>query len=422
MNQDDEQNVSQAPPAKPFGALRQHVKTYKDQIERLKQGASSGISGLLGSAAELLPETALKKYNLFKGPSARGDSFLKDGAQAADLNSAKESVSKALEDNEGEFAQASTPEQQVIGVFYENGRRKFLLSDFTVIDVPQEPDSRELDHAAGQQQVPSPSSRRNDDLPEQEDPLAAALLEEELTEGNSQFDGQKAVEAAALENATDNLNSMRQFDEAVAPEQVLETPAADNPKPEEKQPEQRIAPTDLNQSERVSPLAAMARAVGSELAASRSDLRVTDENGNWMWDIVFVGKEVGQVEMADGCKIYKTTEPSKYVVITPVEAADIPRVEIVASVNVDKKTGNFSYYNLSGEHWVACLNNGWRIEHYRKAPCDEKYVLTEPRKPGRTTRNKIEVSKLQIDPDSGDVSFEPWDGAGTTTLRSKKLQ
>src|SRR6185369_9279438 len=101
----EEQNSTQADLEHAFGALREHADEYKTYVKALRRGNSSGISGILGRASELLPSECLEEYNRDSQPTSVGVSVLNGSASAELLRALVEEVVLGLPsvDNGDEF-------------------------------------------------------------------------------------------------------------------------------------------------------------------------------------------------------------------------------------------------------------------------------------------------------------------------------
>lgn len=118
-----------------FSGAAEQSKQYKTYVKRLKKGKSSGISHILGSAAELLPNENLKEYLHGNKPYELGEKLLKKGADPAVVQRAIEEMLAIIANN----ANSSMPTdptgagREVIGVYIENGKKMLLFADLSVM-------------------------------------------------------------------------------------------------------------------------------------------------------------------------------------------------------------------------------------------------------------------------------------------------
>jgi hypothetical protein len=122
--------------------MSDHLKRYRNYIDELKQGASSGISAAFGRATDLLPpevmvikaepiDSAAQIIPLDSRVLAENtdSKLLRESVQALVQSCATE-----LEDAEGRMVRTQTGTEEVLSVYFENGERMFMLSDLSVID------------------------------------------------------------------------------------------------------------------------------------------------------------------------------------------------------------------------------------------------------------------------------------------------
>lgn len=156
MSEDDEP-VSATP-----GSMVEHIQKYKDYIQDLKQGKSSGISAAFGKANDLLPADVMAvPLTVAPAPGpAHAEQAPFDGAlnmvvidseQRGSLRDAVEELILSCADHLAEYlgvpVATEDGESEVINVFMEDGVRKFMLGNLDVLDQDQFEEHR-LDRAA----------------------------------------------------------------------------------------------------------------------------------------------------------------------------------------------------------------------------------------------------------------------------------
>jgi hypothetical protein len=118
MTEETQQNLEHA-----FGALREHADEYKTYVRALRRGNASGISGILGRPAELLPSEFMEEYDRDGREAAVGVSVLDGNASAEKFRSlVEELIASPVDDTDDE----------IIGfLFDEDGNKEELLADFS---------------------------------------------------------------------------------------------------------------------------------------------------------------------------------------------------------------------------------------------------------------------------------------------------
>jgi hypothetical protein len=353
---DREEAMSQA-----FGGMIDHSEKYKREIEQLKHGTPSGISGVFGKAADLLPPEHLETYAKGQNGYEVGESMLSDGVEPEHFRNAVKDMIAAIGNEEGDVFNSAEYEFEVIGVFFDGEQKKLLLADGTVVDAPEKPSMEKEKESIG------------DLVVEQFRELTAALFE---TDEPEVLDSSEFAEP-------------EEFDQE--PAQFHEDAAADLAHQMSQPPEQ--TPT----------------------------LRVKARDGSWLWDVHSVDGWVTQVIAQDGLTIQMNRE-NEYIVVRPPAAGQrVPQVEVARMVICEPETGNIYYDNVGSTHSVALLNSGWRVDQFKKPGGEERFFVTEPPKPGRTEGILHEVAMLQLDPETGYIHYETMDGGAIVTLTSRKL-
>lgn len=161
-------------------------------------------------------------------------------------------------------------------------------------------------------------------------------------------------------------------------------------------------------------------APGGDGFADATRLRVTAPNGGFLWDVHFDGYEPMRVEMFDGSLIARAEGRDDMVLALKSGGTDGLKLYLLSGLMVDPTTGNVFVESNQGAYTAGFLNNGWRIHQYRTRDKGEQYFVTEPIVPGREPLT-IQVSKLNLDMETGEVSYETIDNAAVVTLRTRKL-
>lgn len=161
-------------------------------------------------------------------------------------------------------------------------------------------------------------------------------------------------------------------------------------------------------------------APGTAESADTTKLRVTAPNGGLLWNVLFDGDEPTRVEMFDGSLIAKAEGRDEMVLALNSGGTAGSKIYLLSGLMVDPTTGNVFVESNQGAYTAGFLNNGWRIHQYRTRESGEQYFVTEPIVSGREPMT-IQVSKLNLDMETGEVSYETVDSAAVVTLRTRKL-
>ncbi|MBP9092204.1 hypothetical protein KBI23_14340 [bacterium] len=176
------------------GTMSDHLKKYRDYIDELKQGRSSGISAAFGRATDLLPPEVMaikaEPVDLVAQLIDLESSVLSDDY---DRDYLKESVRSLVEayvddwdDAVGRVVETENGREEVLSIYVENGQRMFMLSDLSTID--------ELTFhrtlvasaaAASASEIAEESAELASSEPEQEVPFGLAVDHESTTQPQS---------------------------------------------------------------------------------------------------------------------------------------------------------------------------------------------------------------------------------------------
>ncbi len=124
------------------GTMSDHLKKYRDYIDELKQGRSSGISAAFGRATDLLPPEVMaikaEPVDLVEQLIALGSNVLADDFDRDYLSESVQSLVQAFADDldepVGRIVETERGQEEVLSVYVENGVRMFMLSDLSTID------------------------------------------------------------------------------------------------------------------------------------------------------------------------------------------------------------------------------------------------------------------------------------------------
>jgi hypothetical protein len=122
--------------------MSDHLKKYRDYIDELKQGRSSGISAAFGRATDLLPPEVMaikaEPVDLVAQIMELDSNVLADGFDRDYLNESVQALVQAyaddLDDPVGTTVTTDSGTEVVLSVYVENGVRMFMLSDLSTID------------------------------------------------------------------------------------------------------------------------------------------------------------------------------------------------------------------------------------------------------------------------------------------------
>lgn len=362
---DDDAQVS----AQALGGLIRHVDGYKKYVKRLKKGHSSGVSNIFGRPADLLPdelvaadeaeiESEQKVYEV-------GESIFKEGLDPSLLRGLMDQLMTDInEKQDGEDAGSTSTiksSQEIIAVLVENGKKKYLYSDLSIVDAEEH----------GQLSL-------NAEVSDEEELISQHLLNE----------SESVLCEAKDKDLMEAFTSPLDFEESTADQVSLKDLVMDS----------------------------------EMIGNSSSYMHVTTASGDWLWDIVFAEEGVGQVMLADGSIIQKTVHAGQYVITRPGKSEEtVPEIEVVGKVVASKSTGNLYYQSLRGDQAVALLNNGWRVDQYKQDDGRLGYFVTEPESSNELSSRCVRVKNLIMNPQTRDVCYETVDGSAVVTLKSGRI-
>jgi hypothetical protein len=416
--------------------MAEHLKRYRDYINDLKSGQSSGISAAFGRATDLLPPEVMEirapKINKAPDqPLGLGDQAL---AEHYDKNYLRQTVetmvqtyANDLEDPVGCTVLTSTGSEEVLSVYVENGERMFMLSDLSVIDeetfrrslVRPDVGDNQLDN------LPPGTSDYSEEL-ESDSTLDGNTADdsEENKSGNSQTrktpEGLEEHEPSSQTGKTSDNWEEHNLDSA--PEG---TPKSNEDlEDEEEEDDVDVDDDDDDWGTLLDDLSSddWNDSLNGVQASSFGALNqlVTAPDGTVLWRVYYVNDGPELVSMADGSIIKRAEGRSEYVFSRFSAIEDDIKYFILSGLVVDPSTGNVYLEANEGAYTAAFFNNGWRVQQYRSHEGEETYYATEPAKPDRAAITS-QVANLKLELTTGEVSYDTMDSAASVTLKSRKL-
>lgn len=409
---DEEEDYEQ--PTSGGGGMVEHIQKYKNYIQGLKQGQSSGISAAFGRASDLLPADVLEVAPpKFAGAVALGhdldEPVFAEGYDRAALRSAVEGLilgcAEQLDDFIGVTVMTAEGESEVVNCFVEDGQRKFMLANLDVIDEAEFNRLRQGAHDESDEE--QPDDDEEGEVSEEFEEIEYEDVEESVDETNEEIDDDAAT-AVECEFSDD-------FDEPESEEQI----------------EHPILEDDIRPAPQPVTVPMMQRNVESRKFGESFESVIFDEErpfdlvvhnaaGNVLWGIHYNDLEIEQVVMSDGTQIRRAEGRHEYVMVQRANDRLHPRIYILSGVMIDPLTGNVYAEANRGGYTAAFLNNGWQIHQYRSRDSKDSFFVKEPDRPGRPGAF-LEVINLALDVQSGEVTYETVDSAATVTLKSRRL-
>ncbi len=408
------------------GDMVEHIQRYKDYIQGLKKGQSSGISAAFGRASDLLPSDVLEVAPpKGAGTAVAGhdlnEQVFPEGFDRAGLRAAVEGLilgcAEQLDDYIGATVMTAEGPSEVVNCFLEDGQRKFMLANLDVIDEDEFERSRQ---------------RTNDELEEEHE----VEHEEEYEEENSESEAVEDVEDRSA-GGSDELPEEQPDDEEVettdqddflselnAIFNLAEEDTEQDIEPEVAEPAVRPAP-QMVRVDMPDSIAGVGKFGGTFESVTFGeerpfDLVVHNTAGSVLWGIHYDDLDIEQIVMSDGTQIRRAEGRHEYVMVQRANDRLHPRIYILSGVMVDPLTGNVYAEANQGGYTAAFLNNGWQIHQYRSRDSKDTFYVKEPDRPGRPGAF-LEVINLALDVQSGEVTYETVDSAATVTLKSRRL-
>lgn len=428
-------------PSSGSGDMVEHIQKYKNYIQGLKKGQSSGISAAFGRASDLLPADVLEVAPP-KGAATAvaahelNERVLAEGFDRAALRTAVEGLilgcAEQLDAHIGTIVMTAEGPSEVVNTFVEDGQRKFMLANLDVIDEDEFQRSRE---------------RSQEELLEVSEEVETfedfddSDFTEETFEQYAQADHAENEESETDEGTVEDVETVENEQTVVeydgSDENVeVESEATETESNTEQIETQEEAPRSAMKRRRTMerPLPSFSSQVHSESVKKFGelydsaifdeerpfDLVVHGTGGNILWGVHYDGLEIDQVVMADGTQIRRAEGRYDYVMVQRANDRLHPRVYILSGVMVDPETGNIYVEANQGGYTAAFLNNGWQIHQYRSRDSRDSFYAKEPDRPGRPGAF-LEVINLALDVQSGEVTYETADSSATVTLKSRKL-
>lgn len=152
---------------------------------------------------------------------------------------------------------------------------------------------------------------------------------------------------------------------------------------------------------------------------------IDTESGEWLWSAVLLSDShaLRYARFADGSTIIPAMTGNYLVHVYPADTNEDPAVEVLGSAVIDIFTGNIYYRDASDTHAVALLNNGWRLDQFITESGEEENYAMAPADPenGSTNRLAVRVNDLNLDVESGTVTFFDADNGTEFHLNSRRL-
>jgi len=151
------------------GTMLDHIHKYRNYIQDLKQGKSSGISAAFGRASDLLPPDVLA----ISPPAESHPSNKPDGESFEQATVASATFERRADESDnhiGAHVETVDGTSEVIKVFIEDGERKFMLANLDVIDEAEfwrsriKDDSQEASNEPASARFMQPDSHQDFDL------------------------------------------------------------------------------------------------------------------------------------------------------------------------------------------------------------------------------------------------------------------
>lgn len=142
-------------------------------------------------------------------------------------------------------------------------------------------------------------------------------------------------------------------------------------------------------------------------AGRMADVAVVDSDGRTLWTISVNDRgKIRRIDFEDGRAIMETAEPGIYALAQWEGGAGRGAIiDFVGAAEYDLRTGCVFYQNLAGTHAVALLPNGWILEQLAGAGGAESFRVSEPGAPFQERLVREPVDGVEIDLESGRVSF-----------------
>lgn len=408
----DESDYEQSEDSGGGGDMVEHIQKYKNYIQGLKRGQSSGISAAFGRASDLLPPDVLEVAPPKGATVATVGHELDERVFAAEYNqealrTAVEglilSSAEQLEDHVGAIVMTAEGPSEVVNCFVEEGQLKFMLANLDVIDEDEFNRSRQE----------SEGELESDDTTYDDNESSVADFEDQMFE--------EAEHALSSDEVKDDEVEVE--DEALVEEDYFQ------PQQQEVEPEPTPPPMPApapamrhvheEQRENVRKFGDTIESVIFD-EERPFDLVVTTPSGSVLWGVHYDNLEIDQVVMSDGTQIRRAEGRHEYVMVQRASDRLHPRIYILSGVMVDPITGNVYAEANEGGYTAAFLNNGWQIHQYRSRDSKDTFFVKEPARPGRPGAF-MEVINLALDVQSGEVSYETVDSSATVTLKSRRL-
>jgi hypothetical protein len=386
-----------------FGGMASHSEEYKQQVERLKRGTSSGISNVFGNAAELLPAEHLDDFMRGINGFQVGESLFADNVDPQSLRDVLEHMITSFHEDGLVMPSVDHEDQadgsEVVGMFFDGSQRKLLLADGTIQNAPEERIAKEVQSEAARAE--SNGEEAADHFRELAAAISAMQAETSIEESNLGYLEESSLEASdsSVPDGGEHADAKVAVSSASAYTYALDS----------------IEPVDraIGIAEPASP---------SESYQDEPDVSVSTKDGVWLWDIYKRDGRFFKAAFMDGVTIQQASDKLYAVVRTAEQGQLFPEVDLVQDLVLDELTGNIYYTNVSESHTVAYLNNGWRADRYEMSGGEVCCYVTGQVHSGVKTRVRIPVTNMRVDRKAGELEYETVDGSSSVKMRSRRLR
>lgn len=339
------------------GDMSKHMQRYKNYIDNLKQGKSSGISSVFGRASDLLPPEVME----IKQPAVH-----LQGLSHERKPSAPDRVDEAEDfDDDDEFVGESEVEDD------------------------DDPEHDDEDGNSPDDDEDFDDETDGDVEDEDEDDIDDDDFSDEDEETDGDINDDDSVDDDDDDNEDDDEDDENEDDDD-----------------EDEDDENEDDDDDDIES-------------GEDQITVTNELAVSARNGEPLWNIFFNRAEPVLITMNDGSSI-RNAEGRDESVLALKTTGNRFKFFILSGLVIDPTTGNIYAEANDGAYTVAFLNSGWQIHQYRTHDGAEVYYATEPFRKGRD-RVTTQIMNLKLDPATGDVSYDSADGSASMTLKSRRL-
>jgi hypothetical protein len=418
LSDDEDPNATQS-----GSAMADHLQRYKNYINNLKKGKSSGISAAFGRATDLLPPELFE----IKPPHVRTDSTfhyeLNDQIfiHESDRARIKETVVKILElthdqlnEPVGTAVRMPDGRTTVVDVLVESGQRLFMLANGKVID-ERAFSSLSVERASAAPAQNHSPAQLTDTERELISELEGVFTNDEDDDDNNLSNESHTSGAHRLPDQNEQTDADQLFDqnEQTDADQLFDENEQSNThqssgEDDDERFDARAGETNLEFDE-------------SNWDEGWPELTITTAGGANLWNIYYDGPDVRAVVMSDGSSIRRAEGRPEFVLALRSDTSTTYRFFVLDGLIVDPSTGNVYIEANDGAYSAAFLNNGWILHQYRTHDGSETYYSTAPASENDERRITLQVLNLTLDASIGVVTYDTLDGSASVTLKSRSL-